>query len=103
MKIKTNRKISTENTGKKDLEKTADYISEAEVRGKDTTLPPWETVDTKKTKIFSLRLPLDLHEKLKYVAENTPRTSMNNICIDGLEPYIDDLLEAILRKERGER
>ena len=86
----------------KNIEKTSQYISEAETRGTDRTLHPWEAVDSEQKKVFSLRLPLDYHEKLKYIAKKTPRTNMNNLCLDGLEPFIDERLEEILKKEKGE-
>lgn len=75
------------------------FISEAETRGihKQSAFP-WEEADPKQTKAFNLRLPLDMYEKLRYLGENTPRTSMNNICIDGLEPHIEELLSKLLKK-----
>lgn len=84
-----------------DLEAAVDFISEAEARGgtQKQIAFPWEEVDAKQTKAFNLRLPLDLYEKLRFVADNTPRVSMNTICVDNLEPVIEELLQNILKKE----
>lgn len=59
---------------------------------------PWQGLDNKKTKAFNLRLPLDVYAKLQYLGENLPRTSMNNICLDALEPYIEAKLAELLQK-----
>lgn len=62
---------------------------------KNTSLP-WDGLNNKKTKAFNLRLPLDVYAKLKYLGENLPRTSMNNICLDAIEPYLEEKLKELL-------
>lgn len=97
---KPQKQEGKEDRATKDLEGATRFISEAEQR--DTKKKaPWEEADPKKTKAFNLRLPLDTYAKLKHVAENSPRTSMNNLCIDAIEPFIDKKLKDILQKKQG--
>ena len=76
------------------------FISEANYgKTESITNPyPWDGLDHKKMKAFNLRLPLDVYAKLQYLGENLPRTSMNNLCLEVIEPYLElkltELLEA---------
>ena len=61
---------------------------------------PWqdEKVRDDVIKTFNLRLPEPLFLKLKFLADNTKRTSMHGICIDALEPTIEREVLALVEK-----
>lgn len=53
---------------------------------------PWEDSRIREdvTKVFNLRLSEKHFEMMKYLSENTPRTSMQNICLNTLEPMLEN-------------
>lgn len=63
-------------------------------------LHPWEASDVREdvTKVFNLRLSEPLFLKLKYLAENQKRTSMQSICLDVLEPAIEKQVKNFLKE-----
>ena len=80
----------------KQQENVDDFIAAAEQR---TAVDlPWkaEKVRPDVNKVFNLRLPEDMFLKLKYLSENQRRRSMQNICLDAIEPYIEQELKKVL-------
>ncbi len=75
-----------------------DFIAGAEKKTAASEYP-WETPGVRPdvNKVFNLRLPEDMFLKLKYVSENQRRRSMQSICLDAIEPYIEAELEKVLR------
>ena len=59
---------------------------------------PWQatTVRPDVTKVFNLRLPEDVYLKLKYLSDKQRRRSMQTICQDAIEPYIEQELKKLL-------
>lgn len=58
---------------------------------------PWNDPMVRKDvlKTFNLRLPEDVFLKLKYVAENTPKTSMHKLCLKAVEETIEQELKKL--------
>ncbi|MGB0849101.1 MAG: hypothetical protein ACPGSM_20375 [Thiolinea sp.] len=73
-----------------------DFIAGAE---KKAAAHPWEApgVRPDMNKVFNVRLPEDMFLKLKYISENQRRRSMQSICLDAIEPYIERELEKVLQ------
>ncbi len=90
MKLKKPTDTQTDNKAAQDFIAQADRRTES--RAGESY--PWEGVDPKKMKVFSFRIPMDSYKKLRYLADKLPRTSMNDICLDALEPYLEELLKA---------
>ena len=80
----------------KQRENVDDFIAGAE---QTTAIDyPWkaEEVRPDMNKVFNLRLPEDMFLKLKYLSENQRRRSMQSICLDAIEPYIEQELKKVL-------
>lgn len=77
-------------------EEVQDFIAGAEQQTVDAH--PWEAPEVRPdvNKVFNLRLPEDMFLKLKYLSENQRRRSMQSICLDAIEPYIEQELEKVL-------
>lgn len=95
MKLKKPQEKSASDA--KDFISGADYGKTEEQKNDESY--PWEGLDTKKMKVFSLRIPLDLYTKLQFLGDELPRTSMNNLCLDAIEPYIEEKLKAFLAEK----
>lgn len=93
MKLKKPTDTQTDDSAAKDFIAQADKKAESRV-GESR---PWEEVDPKKMKVFSFRIPMDSYEKLRYLADKLPRTSMNDICLDALEPHLEEILKDNLK------
>ncbi len=61
---------------------------------------PWESPSVREdvTKVFNLRIPEPLYLKLKFLAENTPKTSMHKVCLDSIEGVVEHELKAVIAK-----
>ena len=59
---------------------------------------PWQSPNVRPdvTKVFNLRLPEDVYLKLKYLSDKQRRRSMQTICQDAIEPYIEQELKKLL-------
>lgn len=88
-------KPQTQATQKRDVQ---DFIAGAEQ--KTTSRHPWEAPGVRPdvNKVFNVRLPEDMFLKLKYLSENQRRRSMQSICLDAIEPYIEQELAKLLNK-----
>lgn len=73
-----------------------DFIAGAERA--DSDLYPWQDPNVRPdvTKVFNLRLPEDVYLKLKYLSDKQRRRSMQTICQDAIEPYIEQELKKLL-------
>lgn len=87
-------------------EQVNDFVAGA---GQPTTTPapsvesteyPWDEphVNEKFLQPVSLRVPQPLYLKLKWLAENTPKTSMHRICIDSIEGVVEHEVSAMIKK-----
>ena len=74
-----------------------DFIAGAEKKA--VNMHPWEAPGVRPdvNKVFNVRLPEDMFLKLKYLSENQRRRSMQSICLDAIEPYIERELEKVLQ------
>ena len=84
--------------GQNDHKELDAFISGAEKPPQENAYP-WEaeTVRPDVTKVFNLRLPEDVFLKLKYLADNQKRVSMQSICLDAIEPHIEAEIERITK------
>lgn len=80
-------------------EEVKDFIAGAEQHAVVTY--PWEATEVRPdvNKVFNLRLPEDMFLKLKYLSENQKRRSMQSICLDAIEPYIEQELNKVLNNK----
>lgn len=85
-------------TQSKQRETLEDFIAGAEQKA---VTYPWEGEDVRPdvNKVFNLRLPEDMFLKLKYLSENQRRRSMQSICLDAIEPYIEQELKKVLNDQ----
>jgi hypothetical protein len=81
-------------------EKAREFIAGAEKKAQADY--PWEAPEVRPdvNKVFNLRLPEDIFLKLKYLSENQRRRSMQSICQDAIEPYIEEELGKLLDEEK---
>lgn len=77
-----------------------DFIAGAERQ--ESSVYPWQAPNVRPdvTKVFNLRLPEDVYLKLKYLSDKQRRRSMQTICQDALEPYIEQELKKLLESEQ---
>lgn len=77
-----------------------DFIAGAERQ--KSNLYPWQDSNVRPdvTKVFNLRLPEDVYLKLKYLSEKQRRRSMQSICMDAIEPYIEQELKKLLDSDQ---
>lgn len=78
-----------------------DFIAGAE-RQESSSVYPWQDPKVRPdvTKVFNLRLPEDVYLKLKYLSEKQRRRSMQTICQDAIEPYIEQELKKLLDSDQ---
>ena len=73
---------------------TADkFISDA---GKTESQYPWEAADPKKIKVYNLRVPEPVFEKLKFIGDSGPFMSMQRFCHETLLPAIDEKIDELI-------
>lgn len=77
-----------------------DFIAGAERQ--ESRAYPWQAANVRPdvTKVFNLRLPEDVYLKLKYLSDKQRRRSMQTICQDAIEPYIEQELKKLLDSEQ---
>lgn len=68
----------------------------------ESSFYPWQDPNVRPdvTKVFNLRLPEDVYLKLKYLSDNQRRRSMQTICQDAIEPYIEQELKNLLDSDQ---
>lgn len=71
------------------------FISEAETYPQEKQYP-WEGLSDENTKVFSLRLSEVMYEKLRFVAKNSKRKSMNDVCLDALDTELEFRINNIM-------
>jgi hypothetical protein len=72
---------------------TADkFIEDA---GKTETEFPWDAADPNKIKVYNLRLPEPIFEKLKFIGDSDPFMSMQRFCQETLRPAIDAKIQEL--------
>ena len=87
--------------GKKALDpnKAAAFVAGADEPAKTSTKAieneeplPWDDPSVREdvTKVFNLRLPEPLFLKLKWLSENTPKTSMQKVCMDAVSKSVEE-------------
>ncbi len=65
------------------------FIAKAESNSKKKQAP-WHKAEKDKMKVFNLRLSEKHFLMLKFLADNTHRSSMQKICLDNLEPFLEN-------------
>jgi hypothetical protein len=58
---------------------------------------PWYAANERVVIPFNLRLPEPLHLKLKFIAENTPK-SMHAFTLEALEKAVENEVDRLVRK-----
>lgn len=89
--------------------RTSSPAPEADIQGfiagaerQESSAYPWQAANVRPdvTKVFNLRLPEDVYLKLKYLSDKQRRRSMQTICQDAIEPYIEQELQKLLDSEQ---
>lgn len=89
MKLKKPSKNSIE-------EKNASqFINEAEALPEEKKYP-WEGLSDTETRVFNLRMSKAMYEKVRFVAKNLKRKSMNDVCLDALDTHIEYFLNELI-------
>ncbi len=89
MKSRTPKKTSASNNDASSFIDGAENNPKKRVQRKSAV--PWDDPRLREdvTKIFNLRLSEKHFAMMKYLSDNLPRTSMQNICLDTLEPMLE--------------